>query len=246
MFHLCVRLRRGTEVNKRHAPVWQAWGVLETREGNADEARRIFQEGIWACAQLSGGQSGGYSCARLWQAWGVLEAKEGDYAAARRCFSRALDADKRNTAAMTAWTLMEESIGNLKDARVIFERSLRQFEPGTSEKKRLWSAYELMEQRCGNAAAAQEVYQRAVRESITKDEDGDKWEDLDIPSMAAGVSIENSNDGAGKKDAKKEFEVIRWDQESSSMKADVWLKRGSVEGKVPQATMRKMKSKKNV
>jgi hypothetical protein len=57
----------------------------------------------------------------LWQAWGVLEAAEGDHAAARRCFSRALDADKRNVAAITAWTLMEEDLGNAQDARSIFE-----------------------------------------------------------------------------------------------------------------------------
>jgi tetratricopeptide (TPR) repeat protein len=115
-------LRRGTEVNKRDPAVWQAWGVLETRDGYAEDARDIFQQGIWACAQLSGGQSGGWRCARLWQAWGVLEAREGEHAAARRCFSRALDADNRNVAAVTAWTLMEEDMGNHRDARLIFER----------------------------------------------------------------------------------------------------------------------------
>jgi hypothetical protein len=114
-------LRRGTEVDKRHASIWQAWGVLETRYGKAEVARNIFQQGIWNCSQLSGGQSGGYCCARLWQAWGVLEAAEGDDAAARRCFSRALDADNRNVAAITAWTLMEEELGNAQDARSIFE-----------------------------------------------------------------------------------------------------------------------------
>ncbi len=230
-------------MNKRHAPVWQAWGVLETRQGNADEARRIFQEGIWACAQLTGGQSGGYSCARLWQAWGVLEAKEGDYAAARRCFARALDADKRNMAAMTAWTLMEESMGNLNDTRVIFERSLRQFEAGTSEKKRLWVAYETMEQRVGNVLAAQEVYQRAVRESITKEEKVEKWEELDIPSMAAGAGNKDANFLDGGTGARKEFEVIRWEQDASSMKREVWLNDGSVEGKIPKSTMNKLNSK---
>ena len=117
-------LRRGTEVDKRHAPIWQAWGVLETRHGEAEVARDVFQQGIWSCAQSSGGQSGGRRCARLWQAWGVLEAKEGDHAAARRCFSRALDADSRNVATVTAWTLMEEDLGNYKDARLIFEREL--------------------------------------------------------------------------------------------------------------------------
>ena len=120
-------LRRGTEVDKRHASIWQAWGVLETRFGKADVARNIFQQGIWNCSHLSGGQSGGYNCARLWQAWGVLEATEGDEAAARRCFSRALDADNRNVAAITAWTLMEEELGNAQDARSIFESKAWQF-----------------------------------------------------------------------------------------------------------------------
>lgn len=238
-------LRRGTEVNKRHAPVWQAWGVLETRQGNADEARRIFQEGIWACAQLTGGQSGGYNCARLWQAWGVLEAKEGDYAAARRCFARALDADKRNMAAMTAWTLMEENIGNLNDARVIFERSLRQFEPGTSEKKRLWSSYEAMEQRAGNVSAAQEVYQRAVRESISKEEKAENVDELDIPSIAAGAGNKDANRIDGAVGGRQEFEVIRWGQDSSSMKREVWMNDGSVEGKVPKSTMHKLNARKS-
>jgi tetratricopeptide (TPR) repeat protein len=114
-------LRKGTEVDKRHAPAWQAWGVLETQYSTAKIARDVFQQGIWACAQPGGGQSGGRRCARLWQAWGVLEAQEGDHAAARRCFSRALDADPRNVAAVTAWTLMEADLGNCVDARSIFE-----------------------------------------------------------------------------------------------------------------------------
>ena len=113
--------RKGTEVNKRHAPAWQAWGVLETNYSSAKIARDVFQQGIWACAQPGGGQSGGRRCARLWQAWGCLEAQEGEHAAARRCFSRALDADPRNVAAVTAWTSMEADLGNCVDARSIFQ-----------------------------------------------------------------------------------------------------------------------------
>jgi tetratricopeptide (TPR) repeat protein len=167
----------------------------------------------------------------------------GDYAAARRCFNRALDADKRNMAAMTAWTLMEESIGNFDDARVIFERSLRQFEPGTSEKRRLWTAYEGMENRAGNAAFAQEVYRRAVRESITKAEYGETQDELDIASMARGAG--NKDVVGVASEAKKEFEVVRWDK-GSSMKGEVWMNEGSVEGKVPKATMEKLKAKKGL
>ena len=228
------RLRRGTEVNKRHSPVWQAWGVLETRHGSAEEARNVFQQGIWACAQLSGGQSGGYKCARLWQAWGVLEAREGDYPAARRCFSRALDSDNRNVAAITAWTQMEEEIGNLKDAGLIFERALKQFTPGTDEKMMLWRAYELMEQRAGNDRRARELYTRAMRETFDlKEETMDEVETGDVaPKQGLEDVLTNSN----------EVEVVRWDS-GSSMQGEVWMNNGSIEGKVPAAVMGKMKQR---
>ena len=149
-------LRKGTVIDKRHAPVWQAWGVLETRYGEPDDARDIFQQGIWACAQSGGGQSGGRRCARLWQAWGVLEAREEEYAAARRCFGRALDADNCNVATVTAWTQMEQEIGNIHDARMIFERALKQFPSPSDDKISLWRSYELMEQRAGNMKAVSE------------------------------------------------------------------------------------------
>jgi len=245
-------LRRATEVNKRHAPAWQAWGVMESREGNPEEARNIFQQGIWACAQLGGGQSGGYSCARLWQGWGVLEASEVDFAAARRCFSRALDADNRNLAAITAWTNMEEKLGNLDDARSLFKRSLKIFTPGTDETSQLWRAYELMEQRTGHEANAQQVYRQSMRESFSaaadepEDRDPDIFVDekLEINSNpqhqqeSSKNGDANSNDSKSK--AKREFEVSRWDQEGSSMKAEI-LMDGSIEGKMPKGAMKKKK-----
>ena len=242
---LLLRLRRGTEVNKRHAPVWQAWGVLETRHGNPDEARSIFQEGIWACAQLAGGQSGGYKCARLWQAWGVLEAMEQDYAAARRCFSRALDADNRNVAAITAWTQMEEDIGNVKDAGLIFERSLKQFAPGTDEKMQLWRAYELMEQRAGNYDSSQEIYRRYMQETIVRGNVDESAVDP-IPSANSSSGSSQSTDAALLSTDKNgvdgdEVEVSRWDDGSSRMKAEVWMNDGMIEGRVPDSAMKRMR-----
>jgi len=246
-------LQRATEVNKRHAPAWQAWGVMETREGNPEEARNIFQQGIWACAQLGGGQSGGYSCARLWQGWGVLEASEGDFAAARRCFSRALDADNRNLAAITAWTNMEERLGNLDDARSLFRRSLKKLTPGTDETNRLWRAYELMEQRTGNEANAQEVYRQSMRESFSAAADEPDERDIEIfveenlemnsnlqQQRQENQKNDDNSDSDRKNNAKREFEVSRWDQEGSSMKAEI-LMDGSIEGKVPRRAMKKKK-----
>ena len=245
-------LRRATEVNKRHAPAWQAWGVMETREGYPEEARNIFQQGIWACAQLTGGQSGGYKCARLWQGWGVLEASEGDFAAARRCFSRALDADNRNLAAITAWTHMEEGLDNLSEARQLFKQSLEKFTPGTDETKQLWRAYELMEQRSGNEANAQEVYRQSMRESfsVATADQGDSSFSNYSPSVVRTKNEEkqpqSKDDPDGKNRTpkkKREFEVSRWDQGgSSSMKAEMMLD-GSIEGKVPRSAMNKKKKK---
>ena len=222
---LDCRLRRGTEVNKRHAAIWQAWGVLETRHGSAEAARGLFQQGIWACASLSGNRSGGYECARLWQAWGVLEAREGDHAAARRCFSRALDADNRNVAAITAWTQMEEEIGNYHDARLIFEQSLKRFPPASDDKAALWRNYELMEQRAGNHDAALQVYQRSMRESIgARDHHVD---DLSDPLP----HVEPEPDMNDVLRQSKEVEVIRWG--GNSMRGEVWMNNGNIEGKMP-------------
>ena len=243
-------LRRGTEVNKRHPPVWQAWGVLEPRYSTAKNARDVFQQGIWACAQPGGGQSGGRRCARLWQAWGVLEAQEGDHAAARRCFNRALDADQRNVAAVTAWTLMEAELGNFADARSIFERSLKLFRSPSADKTSIWRAYEVMEERAGNTREAQMVFQRSMGETMSKST-------IDEEVIIARATNPSSVDGAQDmidaaafdssrpKSSKRsqEIEVSRWDTESGEMDAEVWMNNGSIEGKVPASMMKRLKTR---
>lgn len=245
-------LQRATQVNKRHAPAWQAWAVMEARDGNPEEARNIFQQGIWACAQLTGGQSGGYKCARLWQGWGVLEASEHDFAAARRCFSRALDADNRNLATFIAWTRMEENIGNLNETRHLFKQALQKLTPGTEETKQLWRAYELMEQRNGNEAKAQEVYRQSINESFsaaTKEQRDStlSYNSSSIPSkktinrQQSGDAVNDTNMASN---SKREFEVSRWEEGSSSMKAEI-MTDGSIEGRVPKSAMNKNKTQSN-
>jgi tetratricopeptide (TPR) repeat protein len=216
--------RRGTEINKRHAPIWQAWGVLETRLGKPEDARIVFQQGIWACAQLTGGQSGGHSCARLWQAWGVLEAKEGNHDDARRCFNRALDADSRNVPTITAWTLMEEELGNAKDVRLIYERALGKFAPGSDSKMSLWRYYESMYKRLGDSAAAQLVYQRAMRETFTFRNDQDSLGTVPLQKLPA---VEIPMEEVLKKSREVEVGLMK------SGGGEVWLNDRAIEGKVP-------------
>jgi hypothetical protein len=151
-----------------------------------------------------------------------------------------LDADNRNIAAMTAWTIMEEQLGNLDDARHLFERSLQKFAPGTEERKQLWRAYELMEQRCGNEAGAQEVYQRSIRESFSVAQD--ELDSDDIPDPATEMAKTSAKQEEELPKAEREVEVVRWDHGSSSMKAEgIWWD-GDVEGMVPKSSMKKKKS----
>jgi tetratricopeptide (TPR) repeat protein len=159
-----------------------------------------------------------------------LEAKEGNHAAARRCFSRALDADIRNVAAVTAWALMEEELDYIQDARAIFERALTKFSPGSSEKMILWRAYELMEQRRGNVAAAQEVYQRSMREAITMQEDSSPAEQnrINWPTMTETRSV----DDVLKKTS--EVEVVRW-----KGGGEIWLNDNAIESRLPSFQLKK-------
>jgi len=240
------RLQRGSVVGKKHAPLWQAWGVLETNYGEPDVARGIFQQGIWSCAQSGGSQSGGKRCARLWQAWGVLEAREGEYAAARRCFSRTLDAENNNVAAVTAWALMEESIGNNADARSIFERALKLLPHSSPDKLTLWRAYELLELDAGNLEAAEIIHYRGLKEAKTLQDSfargvSDIEDDLERESsmVDSDVSVDDvlNND---------QVELIaRWKGKGNvgyfdfEDEEDVWLNNGSIEGRVPMHKMNK-------
>ncbi len=209
-------LRRATRVDPKHSPVWQAWGVMETRHGSPDAARKVFQQGVWSCAQSTGGQSGGYRCARLWQAWGVLEAKEGDLKSARQYFNRALDADRRNVAAVTAWALMEAQTGDVVTARQVFERGIREFSSPPSEAKlRLWDSYESMEWKAGNELEAAVIGERKTKDRLVKERRG-----IVLPSSHAGLRAPNSaaeNTGS--------TEVLEWRKKKNPtlLKGEVWL-----------------------
>lgn len=36
------------QVCEEHQPLYQAWGMMEWKEGNLDVARDLFQRGVWA------------------------------------------------------------------------------------------------------------------------------------------------------------------------------------------------------
>ncbi len=50
----------GSRADPHHLHIWQAWGVLEHREGNLARAREMFQQAVWA-------QPKGKDVAIVWQ-----------------------------------------------------------------------------------------------------------------------------------------------------------------------------------
>lgn len=132
---------------------------------------------------------------------------------------------------------MEEELGNIHDARLIFERCLNRF-PVSDDKMALWRNYELMEQRAGNKDSALQVYQRSMRESIgVRDHNLD---DVGVPLPEQKVTKpEPSMNEVLQKS--KEVEVVRWGSDSTSLRGDVWMNNGSIEGKMPMKN-RKMRN----
>jgi tetratricopeptide (TPR) repeat protein len=182
-----------------------------------------------------------------------LESTVGDHAAARRCFNRALDASHEiNVPAIVAWATMEERLGQITDARAIYERALSRFAPGSKDKMSLWRSYELMEQRIGDAEAAKAVYQRSMRETLfaTKASTAEQGDTTDGVSPSPSKTISTtarrqdeersitmektgkphlSTSANHKRNLKKEVEVVRW--ESSG--GEVWMNDRAIETKVP-------------
>jgi hypothetical protein len=138
---------------------------------------------------------------------------------------------------------MEEELGNIGDARMIFERALRQFTSSTlcDDKIALYRSYELMEQRAGNVKASQIVFQRSIRESMSTGTVSDVILP-DEPDLVVQQRLAPPPDMKTvlKKSPTNEVEVLRWRSASDGMNGEVWLTReGSIEGRVPSSVMKK-------
>ena len=134
------------------------------------------------------------------------------------------------------------SQGNIRDARMIFERALKQFTTLSDDKIALYRSYELMEQRAGNVKASQNVYQRSIRESMSTGSVSDVILP-DEPNLVVQPKLDPPPDlktVLKKSTPANEVEVVRWRSATDSMNSEVWLTReGSIEGRVPSSVMKK-------
>jgi tetratricopeptide (TPR) repeat protein len=134
---------------------------------------------------------------------------------------------------------MEQDLGNVVDARSIFERALKQLPAASNEKMAVWRSYEQMEKNAGNTSEALQVYQRSMREAMIIHDDiaSGEVEDGKQAEVAASATRtkEKRIDDVLKRS--EEVEVERWNAES--MRGEVWLNNGSIEGKLPKAAMKR-------
>ena len=170
--------------NGENAFLWQAWAVLEQRQGNLRRARELFDAATVADK----------AHAAAWHGWGMLELRQGNYQRARDLLTKGLRlvpdgrpgkeflfqslgvmaADRGRSeearkhfrdgvktplgrasgALWQAWALMEQRLGDVEEARRLFALGLQ----ATPKNRYLWLAWAQLEAEAGAAAKARELF----------------------------------------------------------------------------------------
>ncbi len=153
--------QKGTQADPSHAPVWQAWALMEKERGNIDKARELFQKGTQADP----------SHAPVWQAWALMEKERGNIDKARELFQKGTQADPTNAPTWQAWALMEKERGNIDKARELFQKGT-QADPTNAP---TWQAWALMEKERGNIDKARELFQKGTQADPTNAPTWQAW-----------------------------------------------------------------------
>lgn len=120
---------------KPHAPSFVAWAMLEQRQNQFDEARRLFDEAISVDA-LHGA---------AYHAYGMMEARIGDQFAARRVFQRGVKC-AASASLYHGFALFELRYGrDVQRARELLRRGVDQSREDTSFVWHSWGMMELSE-----------------------------------------------------------------------------------------------------
>lgn len=145
-FHFKAGL--STPKGRQSGALWHAWALMEQRNGNLDEARRLFRLGLEACPKNR----------FIWLAWGALESDQGFPGRARELFREGAALNPKDAAILQAWARLEAAQGQTVTARALFDRAAR-VDPTHQP---VWQAWGVMEFRTGNVDAARALFQRGV------------------------------------------------------------------------------------
>lgn len=116
------------------------------------------------------------------------------------------------------------------------------FPTPSDDKMAIWRAWEVMEERTGNSRAAQIVFQRSMSDSMSSNEE----DTFPVPGsleMDLNTVATPTKESPVRTKRKEKLELSRLAKEGG-WDSDVWLNNGSIEGKVPAKTMKKLRKRK--
>lgn len=142
--------REGTRTltGKASHALWQAWALMEQRQGDKAMVRPLYNRGLEVSPRSR----------YLHLAWALWEKEQGDVEEARRLFKQGNDRNPRDAAILQAWGLLEEEQGNIEEARRLFKRASK-VDPSHLH---VWQAWGCMEYRQQNYDTARELFQQGI------------------------------------------------------------------------------------
>ena len=170
-----------------NAFLWQAWAVLEERQGQVASARRLYDAATVADKRH----------AAAWHAWGMLEKRQGNYQKARDLFVQGLRlvGDRPGVEFLhQSLGVMAAERGRADDARAHFAAGAR---TGTGKKSpALWHAWGRLEQSQGQTQRARLLFQRALRASPRNNHTWLAWAQLEAQAGCVARARELFRQGA--------------------------------------------------
>lgn len=142
--------REGTRtvMGRASHALWQAWALMEQKQGDRSVVRALFKRGLEASPRSR----------YTHLSWALWERAEGNVEEARRLFKAGADLNPRDAAILQAWALLEEEQGHLDEAR----RLLRWGSKVDPQHLYIWQAWGVLEYRQQKYDAARELFQQGI------------------------------------------------------------------------------------
>ena len=118
------------------------------------------------------------------------------------------------------------------------------FPTPSDDKMALWRSWEIMEERTGNSRAAQLIFQRSMSDSMAATNEQESFVP-ERPSLNLNVITAPKEEDifSATNKRKEKLELSRLAKEGG-WDSDVWMNNGSIEGKVPAKTMKRLRKRK--
>lgn len=151
------RLGTDTLMGSSSHALWQAWALMEKRQGDASVVRSLFRRGLAVSPRSR----------YTFLAWALWEKEQGEIEEARQLFRQGSQLNPRDAAILQAWAIMEQEQGNTQEARRLFKLGTL----ADPSHLYVWQAWGVMESRLGELDTARGLFQQGVWSAPPRDKD---------------------------------------------------------------------------